>query len=233
MPFIYECTKELQLISADGEIIESIEWKWDSERQESKLGNVLSLSKWFEQYGPMNWHRDIPGDPEKFKRVTELPNIEPGTQEPAKPAVVWHSSPNQSSRNGVPIRRIVLHYTTVSTIPGTISWFKNPASRVSAHYLVGRNGELVQFVSDDRKAWHAAGANSDSLGIENAAAPGQRLTEAQEEKLVELLKYLVAEYKIPLTNITAHRFIGNNTSCPGDLWKSKGELAAWINAKLA
>lgn len=225
-------TRNKTYLLEGGTIVDSLDWKWDSIAQNSRL--ETGLAKWFTQHGEINVIRDLDADISKFNLENEeKPDIKPGTQEPAKPVVLWKSSPNQSSRNGVPIRRIVLHYTTVSTIPGTISWFQNPASRVSAHYLVGRKGELIQFVSDDRKAWHAAGANSDTIGIENAAAPGQRLTEAQETKLVELLKWLTSEYKIPLSAITAHRFLGNNTSCPGDLWKSEAELKRWVMEKLA
>lgn len=161
------------------------------------------------------------------------PKTPPGTSEPvAKPAAIRKPTPNQSSRNGVPIRRIVMHYTTSANHEGTIDWFANPASRVSAHYLTGRGGELFQFVSDDRKAWHAKGNNADTIGIENAATPGQRLTPAQEKKLIELTKWLMAEYKIPKDRVTAHRFLGQSTSCPGDLWRTKAELRRWVDEKL-
>lgn len=167
-----------------------------------------------------------------FQNEPETPELPPGTGEPEKPAVIRKPTPNQSSRNGVPIRRIVLHYTTSRNPQGTIAWFANPASRVSAHYMVGRGGELWQFVSDDRKAWHAAGHNSDTLGIENVAAIGDKLTYAQEQKLIELLKWLMSEYKIPKSQITGHKWLPNSTSCPGSLWKTEAELRQWVDANL-
>ena len=53
-------------------------------------------------------------------------------------------------------------------------WFMNPSARVSAHYVVGRDGEIVQMVHEHEKAWHAGQAllygdpnvNSMSIGIE-------------------------------------------------------------------
>lgn len=158
----------------------------------------------------------------------------PGTGESAeKPAVLWRNTPNQSSRNGVPIKKIVLHYTTSSNPQGTISWFANPASRVSAHYMVGRDGTIWQFVADDRKAWHAAGHNADSIGIENVAAAGQKLTNEQEQALVKLCRFLMAEYKIPASQVTAHKYLPYATSCPGSLWPTEADLKAWVEKHLA
>lgn len=167
-----------------------------------------------------------------FESEPETPEVPPGTSEPEKPGVIRKPTPNQSSRNGVPIRRIVLHYTTSRNPQGTISWFANPAARVSAHYMVGRGGELWQFVSDDRKAWHAAGHNSDTIGIENVARQGDKLTHDQEQKLIELLKWLMAEYKIPKSQITGHKWLPNSTSCPGSLWKTEADLRQWVEANL-
>jgi len=170
------------------------------------------------------------------KRIPDVhnpePTIPPGTSEPEKPEFTYERSPNQSSRNGVPIKRIVLHYTTSSNPQGTISWFKNPASRVSAHYMVGRDGKIWQFVNDDKKAWHAAGHNADSIGVENVAAVGQKLTAFQEAALVKLLKYLMSEYKIPKSGITGHKWLPNSTSCPGSLWETEAALAQWVEQNL-
>lgn len=207
------------------------------------LTDTLELSKLHALFGLHNVETAPPGktkpevaiidiDSLGSKPVTQ-PTIPPGTYEPAaKPKVIWESSPNQSSRNGTPIRRIVLHYTTSSNPYGTVAWFKNPAARVSAHYMVARDGRIWQFVKDSDKAWHAAGHNADTIGIENVAAVGQKLTDEQEVKLIELLKYLMAEYKIPKSSITGHKWLPNSTSCPGSLWETKGELERWIDANL-
>jgi hypothetical protein len=195
------------------------------------------LSKWFDKanapqslisYDPL-----VEEDPEPAGAEEEAPGKSPGTSEPAtKPLVIRKPCPNQSSRNGVGIKRIVLHYTTTRSDQSTISWFANPAARVSAHYLVSRDGTIYQFVADGNKAWHAAGQNSDTIGIENSAAPGDKLTPAQEAALIKLCRFLMAEYRIPPAAVTAHRFLGQSTSCPGDLWKSEAELRHWVNNNL-
>lgn len=160
---------------------------------------------------------------------------QPGTGEKVKkPLVEWVRSPNFSAR-GSGIKRIVLHYTTSSNINGTISWFQNPASRVSAHYIVGRDGKIVQMVRDSDKAWHAAGHNDDTIGIENVASTTQSLTGPQSDALAHLCKWLMAEYKILKDNVTGHRFLPNNTDCPGPLFgeRTQGALRTWVDTNLS
>src|SRR4029079_3568761 len=49
--------------------------------------------------------------------------------------------------NGRNITRVVIHITDGGArIDGPISWFQNPDARVSAHYIVGQDGEVVQMV---------------------------------------------------------------------------------------
>ena len=72
--------------------------------------------------------------------------------------------------DGRTINRIVIHITDGGArIDGPISWFQNPESRVSAHYIVGQDGEVVQMVHDRDIAWHANSANGDTIGIEHCA----------------------------------------------------------------
>ncbi|MDO8671258.1 MAG: peptidoglycan recognition family protein, partial [Dehalococcoidia bacterium] len=54
------------------------------------------------------------------------------------------------------IRGIVIHDLEGSLAAG-VSWFANPASDVSAHYLVAKDGHIVQMVSDNDIAFHATG----------------------------------------------------------------------------
>lgn len=73
---------------------------------------------------------------------------------------------------------LVIHYTAGLDDQGAINWFRNPASTASAHFVVGRNGEVTQMVACNRRAWHAGKSqwgqltdlNSHSIGIEIANA---------------------------------------------------------------
>jgi len=69
---------------------------------------------------------------------------------------------------------IIMHYTSGPDIQASISWFANPASQVSSHLVIGRDGEIVQILPFDVIGWHAgisswgqySKLNAYSLGIE-------------------------------------------------------------------
>jgi N-acetylmuramoyl-L-alanine amidase len=71
-------------------------------------------------------------------------------------------------------RYLVIHYTAGGSAEGSRSWFKNPASEASAHFVIGRDGKTWQIVPLNRRAWHAGVSaygnltdlNSYSIGIE-------------------------------------------------------------------
>jgi N-acetyl-anhydromuramyl-L-alanine amidase AmpD len=131
------------------------------------------------------------------------------------------------------INRVVIHITDGgSNINGPISWFQNPASGVSAHYIVGQNGEVVQMVRDRDIAWHANSANGDSIGIEHCARapqaqgpndPGLMPTPLQYEASAALVQWLCDQYGIPVDrdHILGHSEADPNTThvnCPNAVW---------------
>ncbi|EHU9471647.1 1,6-anhydro-N-acetylmuramyl-L-alanine amidase AmpD [Vibrio vulnificus] len=88
--------------------------------------------------------------------------------------------------------------------------------RVSAHCLIKRDGEVVQFVSFDDRAWHAGASsfagvercNDYSIGIELEGSDFVSYTEAQYQALSELSKTLMRQYpNITLPRITGHQYI--------------------------
>lgn len=87
-------------------------------------------------------------------------------------ATAYRASPNAGGI--LAPRFLVIHYTAGGSAAGTIAWFQNPASRVSAHLVIARDGEVTQMVSFNREAWHAgqsrwgnlSGLNHYSVGIE-------------------------------------------------------------------
>lgn len=143
----------------------------------------------------------------------------PGTAElVSKPPIkAFIQSPNHSNRAGADIDTIVVHYTTAGNVQSTINHFLNPASEVSAHYIIDKNGDIYQMVKDGDKAFHATRANRTSIGIEHVAKVGDRLTEVQEKSSIQLIKWLMTEYKIPKENIKAHKQV-SSTSCPGNIF---------------
>jgi N-acetyl-anhydromuramyl-L-alanine amidase AmpD len=107
--------------------------------------------------------------------------------------------------------------------------------RASFHNVIGRDGTIMQVVLWEQQAWHCTSMpglleiswNQRSIGIELCALPTQKLTPVQERALVRLLRYLMRRFDIPMSNITAHRFTGANTSCPDSLWRTPAELERW------
>jgi len=73
-------------------------------------------------------------------------------------------------------RYIVVHYTAGGSAAGTVDWFMNPESKVSAHFIIERNGDITQCVSCNDIAWHCGKSeykgqqnlNPCSIGIELA-----------------------------------------------------------------
>ena len=86
------------------------------------------------------------------------------------------ASPSNYPRTQRPawlIRKIVVH-TAEGSYAGTISWFRNPRARVSAHYVVSRDAQVTQMVPLSRSAWHAGNGavNRTSVGIEHEGYAG-------------------------------------------------------------
>jgi N-acetylmuramoyl-L-alanine amidase len=86
--------------------------------------------------------------------------------------VRFEPTPNRSGP--ITPRFLIIHYTAGRSLESTVRWFKNPDASASAHLVIGRDGEIVQMVPFDKKAWHAGrsrwgdvvGLNSHSIGIE-------------------------------------------------------------------
>lgn len=107
--------------------------------------------------------------------------------------------------------------------------------RVSAHFFIRRDGELIQFVSVEDRAWHAGKSswrgqercNDYSIGIELEGSDKAPYESAQYRSLVELVRCLQAEY--PIDEIVGHADVapGRKTD-PGPFfeWTTLGYMLA-------
>ncbi len=156
------------------------------------------------------------------------------------------TTPNQSSRGGYKPCLIVWHIAD-GTYNGTISWETNPASKVSSHFVLGKNGEVTQMVELDRAAWTQGDIKKPSLPYAkqhpnlnpnlycvSIECEGfwkdtkGKLTDKALDSAVELTKHIVAEVKriygttIPIDreHIIGHYQINSVTRshCPGELF---------------
>jgi N-acetylmuramoyl-L-alanine amidase len=138
---------------------------------------------------------------------------------------LWQPSPNfDKGRQGQYIAGIVLHGTAGG---GAVEWFQNPASRVSAHYVVLESGGIVQCVNDSDTAWHAGevspGSNYATLGNPNLWTIGIEherdrsnsapMPEAQIEAGLALVGDLLTRYGWLV--LIPHDAISLGRTCPG------------------
>jgi len=140
-------------------------------------------------------------------------------------------SPNHGPRPAAAVvDLVVLH--SISLPPGVfggdaiarlftnrLDWAAHPyfetirGLQVSAHFLVRRDGRTLQFVSTDRRAWHAGAStwrgrpncNDYAIGIELEGLEGGRFEAAQYNALVPLLQALARRH--PLQAITGHEHV--------------------------
>lgn len=140
--------------------------------------------------------------------VIEVPVAEPKE-------ITWKASPNWSSRKGTKIEAIVLHHTGKGGMKAAVLWFKTKKSGVSAHYVVDRDGTIVQMVKDEKKAWHSGksslngrpNVNIFSIGIEIVSTGEDGYTDEQYDSVTFLCKMLKKKYDIENDNIVGHKDI--------------------------
>lgn len=112
--------------------------------------------------------------------------------------------------------------------------------RVSAHFFLRRNGELIQFVSCDHRAWHAglssflgrARCNDFSIGIEIEGSSDVAFTDRQYRRLQKLTVALCAAY--PLAKVAGHSDIAPaRKQDPGPLFDWRRFLKSVENTPLS
>ena len=144
------------------------------------------------------------------------------------------------------IKFLIFHYTGMKTEKAAIDRLTDIKSRVSAHYLIKQNGEIITLVPDLYTAWHAgksvwknySSLNKDSIGIE-IVNPGhdinyKEFSKIQLAALVRLSKFLIKKYRINSKNILGHSDIApERKKDPGEKfpWKllSKKKIGYWHN----
>ncbi|MEC8246498.1 MAG: N-acetylmuramoyl-L-alanine amidase [Pseudomonadota bacterium] len=134
-------------------------------------------------------------------------------------------SPNFNARaTGTDISMLILHYTNMTDAEAALARLVDPASQVSAHYLIARDGEVFALVDEADRAWHAGVSawqgirdiNSASVGIEldhpGHDVGGQMIAypPAQMAALVDLSKAIITRH-----NITPDKVLGHSDVAPG------------------
>jgi N-acetylmuramoyl-L-alanine amidase len=156
--------------------------------------------------------------------------------------VIDAPSPNFDDRS-LPISMIVLHYTGMETGEAAIERLRDPAARVSSHYLVAEDGTVLRLVHEDKRAWHAGRShwrgvrdiNSASVGIE-IVNPGHEwgyrpFPDEQVAAVIRLVHDIKDRYDITRGNVVGHSDIAPaRRQDPGELFPW-GKLA-WLRLAL-
>jgi AmpD protein len=163
-------------------------------------------------------------------------------------------SPNHGPRpEGTEVTLALIH--SISLPPGsyggdaierlftnTLDWDAHPyfqqirGLEVSSHFVVRRDGELLQFVPTARRAWHAGrsawrgreNCNDYSIGIELEGLEGERFEPPQYERLAELLRALAQQH--PLRDVAGHEHVAPGRKLDpgaGFEWARLQSLTAW------
>ena len=156
------------------------------------------------------------------------------------------SIPKRSKKR---IKFIIIHYTGMKNENAAIRRLQDPKYKVSSHYFIRKNGNVLNLVPDLYEAWHAGKSNwlnfkslnKNSIGIE-ISNPGhnyryENFSQKQIISLKKLLRYLIRKYKINIKYILGHSDISPyRKKDPGERfpWKKlfKIKLAWWHNLDL-
>lgn len=147
--------------------------------------------------------------------------------------IVRKPTPNfRRGRGGRAPIAVVIHVADgLNNRGGTDAHFANPTSKVSAHYLVQRDGVIHQYVEERDTAQHAGtvvrsrwplistgpNPNTFTIGIEHEGFDGDALTAAQEASSARLIREVCARHRIPVDalHVIPHHEIRANKTCPG------------------
>lgn len=158
----------------------------------------------------------------------------------------WHPSPNYGARrNGLRPELIVLHYTEMASCEDALDRLCDPQAEVSSHYLISEQGEVLQLVSEDMRAWHAgegtwrglSDVNSRSIGIELSNRGVTPFSAPQMNALETLLAGIMGRWAIPDHGVIGHSdFAPTRKADPGRRfdWRrlALGGLSIWPDERV-
>jgi N-acetylmuramoyl-L-alanine amidase len=137
---------------------------------------------------------------------------------------------------------VIIHHTAQNSCEQTLQTFTLERSKVSAHYVICKDGTIHHMLNDYFRAWHGGIAkwgnntdiNSSSIGIELDNNGYEPFDSAQINSLITLLDKLKRSYNIPDANFIGHgdiapkRKVDPNINFPWQFLSTKG-YGVWFN----
>lgn len=128
---------------------------------------------------------------------------------------------------------VIIHHTAQTSCPQTLQTFTMPRTKVSAHYVICKDGTVHHMLDDHLRAWQAGvsrwgnvtDVNSISIGIELDNDGFEPFDSAQITSLLHLLRRLKASYSIPTANFIGHSDIAPTRKVDPSHWFPWKELA--------
>ena len=147
--------------------------------------------------------------------------------------ITWIGTPNRhKGRDGFRPEAVVVHIMEGS-LSATDNWFSSPASQVSAHYGIGKDGKIHQYVGEADTAFHAGrvwkpkwgsikprvNPNLYTIGIEHEGQGASEWPDAMYEASARLIADVCTRWSIPIDrdHIVGHREIYGRKTCPNDV----------------
>lgn len=170
----------------------------------------------------------------RFARRTPSPNFGPRPVNATIDLIVVHSISLPPGQYGGP--EIEALFTN------TLAWDAHPyfqqirGAEVSAHFVIRRDGALIQFVSCDDRAWHAGRSNFQdrdncndfSIGIELEGLEGDLFESPQYETLSSLCAAIAQHY--PVQHVAGHEHVAPDRKKdpgPGFDWAQLQQSLGW------
>jgi N-acetylmuramoyl-L-alanine amidase len=125
----------------------------------------------------------------------------------------WRLLNFEDRPQGAIVDAVVIHATAIDSLEESVSYFLKPTTEVSAHFVVDRDGTVVQLVPVEKRAWHAGTSilggvervNDFSVGIEMVNMnDGEEFPEVQYEAVAGIIRFLRSRYQIPDARIVSH-----------------------------
>lgn len=155
-------------------------------------------------------------------------------------------SPSYSDRNGQKITKITIHHAAgILSGENLASIFKIPRRCASCNYAIGKDGEIVGVVPEEKRAWTSGSRWNDeqaiTIEVSNCSGkPDWKVSDKVIESLVLLCADICKRYNIkPYFNNTKNasftfHYMFQATECPGPyIKKNIGNIIDMINAKLS
>jgi len=134
---------------------------------------------------------------------------------------------------------VVIHHTAQNSCEQTLKTFTLERTKVSAHYVICKDGTVHHMLNDYMRAWHGGvgswgnntDLNSSSIGIELDNDGFEPFEQAQINSLLKLLAQLKNKYQIPVDHFIGHSDIAPRRKVDPNIhfpWKTLANLGYGI-----